>query len=210
MAEPGFEHDFEHIYRAGTDAAAPTLLLLHGTGGTEHDLLPIGEMISPASAVLSPRGKVLEGTMPRFFRRVSEGVFDLDDLRFRAHELAGFVRDAAAHYRFDATRVVAAGFSNGANIAASLLLLEPGVLAGAVLFRAMVPIVPDPLPDLSGVRILMSNGRLDSLIPAVQAQQLADMFEDCGADVTFGWQPGGHKLTNHDVALARQWIATSG
>lgn len=146
--------------------------------------------------------------MPRFFRRLSEGVFDLDDLRLRTRELAGFVRDAAAHYEFDATRVIAAGFSNGANIAAGLLLLEPGVLAGAMLFRAMVPIVPDPLPDLSGVRILMSNGRIDSLIPAVQAQQLADMFEDCGAGVTLEWQPGGHKLTNQDVALARAWVVS--
>ena len=133
-------------------------------------------------------------------------MFDLDDLRLRTRELAGLVRDAADHYRFDPTRVIAAGFSNGANIAASLLLLEPGVLSGAMLFRAMVPIVPDPLPNLAGARILMSNGRIDSLIPAVQAQQLAEMFEDCGADVTLEWQPGGHKLTNQDVAIARAWI----
>jgi len=212
---------FEHVYRPGSDPAAPTLLLLHGTGGTEHDLLPIGEMISPASGLLSPRGNVFEGTMPRFFRRLSEGVFDLDDVRFRSRELARFVRDAAAHYEFDATEVVAVGFSNGANIAASVLLLEQGggpfraapragLLSGAILFRAMVPIVPDPLPDLSGVRILMSNGRIDSIIPPAQAEQLAKMFEGCGADVTFAWQPGGHKLTNQDVELARQWMATSG
>ena len=200
---------FEHVYRAGTGPGAPTLLLLHGTGGTEHDLIPISERIAADAGVLSPRGKVLEGTMPRFFRRLSEGVFDLDDLRFRTHELADFVRAAAAHYAFDATNVTAVGFSNGANIAASLLLLEPGVLAGAILFRAMVPIVPDPLPLLSGTRILMSNGRVDTMIPAAQAVQLAGMFEQCGADVTIEWQPGGHKLTNQDVALARQWMARS-
>ena len=141
---------FEHVYRPGKGPGAPTLLLLHGTGGTEHDLVPISETIAAEAGVLSPRGKVLEGTMPRFFRRLSEGVFDLDDLRFRTRELADFVRAAAAHYTFDATNVTAVGFSNGANIAASLLLLEPGVLAGAILFRAMVPIVPDPLPSLSG------------------------------------------------------------
>lgn len=146
--------------------------------------------------------------MPRFFRRLSEGVFDLEDLRFRTRELADFARAAAMEYTFAPHRVVAVGFSNGANIAASLLLLEPGLLSTAVLFRAMVPIVPDPLPDLSGVRILMSNGRLDSLIPATQAEQLKDLFEDCGADVTFVWQPGGHKLTNQDIALARQWLPT--
>jgi predicted esterase len=203
---------FEHVYRPGSDPTAPTLLLLHGTGGTEHDLLPVGEMIAPRSGLLSPRGKVLEGTLPRFFRRLSEGVFDLDDVRFRSHELAGFVRGAAAHYKFDAANVVAVGFSNGANIAASVLLLENGgperaaLLTRAILFRAMVPIVPDPLPDLSGVRILMSNGRTDSMIPAAQAEQLAQMFEACGAEVTSDWQPGGHRLTNQDVALARAWM----
>ena len=200
---------FEHVYRPGADPGAPTLLLLHGTGGNEHDLLPIAEMIAPQAGVLSPRGRVLEGTMPRFFRRLAESVFDLDDLRLRTRELAGFVRDASEHYHFDRTRVVAVGFSNGANIAASLLLLEPGVLSRAILFRAMVPIVPDPLPDLSGARILMSNGRLDSLVAASQAEQLKDMFEDCGAGVTFVWQPGGHKLTTDDIELAREWIKTA-
>ena len=201
---------FEHVYRPGSDPDAPTLLLLHGTGGSEHDLLPIGEMIAPQAAVLSPRGRVLEGTMPRFFRRLSEGVFDVDDLRIQTHELAVFVDAAAAHYHFDRARVVAVGFSNGANIAASLLLLGRGpdraALHGAILFRAMVPIVPDPLPDLSDVEVLMSNGRLDSLVAASQAEQLKDMFEDCGADVTFVWQPGGHNLTNQDVTAAREWI----
>ena len=197
---------FEHVYRPSADPAALTLLLLHGTGGNEHDLLPIGEMIAPHANLLSPRGKVLEGTMPRFFRRLAEGVFDLDDLRHQTRDLAEFVRDASTRYGFMPARVVAVGFSNGANIAASLLLLEPGVLASAILFRAMLPIVPDPLPDLSSTQVLMSNGRLDSLVAASQAEQLKDLFEDCRADVTFVWQPGGHKLTNADVELAREWV----
>ena len=197
---------FEHVYRAGSDPAAPTLLLLHGTGGNEHDLIPLADAIAPSAAVLSPRGKVLEGHMPRFFRRLAEGVFDLEDLRVRTLELADFVEASAARYGFDATRVVAVGFSNGANIAASLLLLAPGELSGAILFRAMVPIVPDPLPSLAGKRILMTNGRTDPLIPAAQAEVLADLFRRCRADVTLEWQPGGHNLTKRDVELAAQFL----
>ena len=127
----------------------------------------------------------------------------------RTHELARFVEVSAARYGFDASRVVAVGFSNGANIAASLLLLTPGVLSGAILFRAMVPIVPDPLPSLTDTRILMSNGRADSMIPAAQADALASLFRRCGADVTLEWQPGGHNLTRRDVALAAQWMQLS-
>jgi predicted esterase len=197
---------FEHVYRAASDPAAPTLLLLHGTGGNEHDLIPLAEAIAPAAGVLSPRGKVLEGHMPRFFRRLAEGVFDLEDLRVRTLELADFVEASAARYGFDAMHVVAVGFSNGANIAASLLLLVPGVLSSAILFRAMVPIVPDPLPSLSGKRILMTNGRADPLIPAAQAEVLADLFRRCRADVTLEWQPGGHSLTKRDVELAAQFL----
>lgn len=197
---------FEHIFQAAADPAAPTLLLLHGTGGNEHDLIPVAERIAPAAAVLSPRGKVLEGHMPRFFRRLAEGVFDLEDLRVRTHELAAFVKTSAARYGFDAERVIAVGFSNGANIAASLLLLTPDVLSGAVLFRAMVPIVPDPLPSLKGTRILMSNGRADPLIPAQQAEVLADLFRRCGADVSLEWQAGGHNLTKRDLDLAAEFL----
>jgi predicted esterase len=197
---------FAHVFRAPADPAAPTLLLLHGTGGTEHDLIPLAGRIAPAAGILSLRGKVLEGNMPRFFRRLAEGVFDLDDLRFRTKELAGFVETSASRYGFDAARLVAVGFSNGANIAASLLLLEPGVLSGAILFRAIVPLVPDRLPALTGTRILMSNGRSDSLIPAPLAERLADLFRQSGADLTIEWQPGGHSLTKEDVALAARWI----
>ena len=196
---------FEHVFRPPANPQAPTLLLLHGTGGTEHDLIPLGESLSPGAGLLSPRGKVLERGMPRFFRRLAEGVFDLDDLQFRTHELAVFVAAAAAHYKFDAKKVVAVGFSNGANIAASTLLLEPGVLAGAILFRAMVPIVPDPLPSLDGTPVFMSNGRTDSLIQPGEAERLASLLRQAGADLTLEWQPGGHQLTRQDLAQAQQW-----
>jgi predicted esterase len=200
---------FEHVFTAPAAPDAPTLLLLHGTGGNEHDLVPLAESLAPGAAVLSPRGKVLERGMPRFFRRLAEGVFDLDDLRFRTHELAEFVGAASRHYGFDRARVVAVGFSNGANVAASTLLLEPGVLAGAVLFRAMVPIVPDPLPSLQGTPVFMSNGRTDSLIPAADAERLAELLRQAGAGVTVHWQPGGHQLTRQDVAQAQEWLRTS-
>jgi predicted esterase len=202
------ELGFQHVFRAASDPAAPTLLLLHGTGGNEHDLIPLADNIAPTAGVLSPRGNVLEGHMPRFFRRLAEGVFDLEDLRVRTRELADFVEASAARYGLDPTRVVAVGFSNGANIAASLLLLTPGVLSGAILFRAMVPIVPDRLPSLRGTRILMSNGRADPLIPAAQAEALADLFRRCKADVALEWQPGGHNLTKRDVELAAGFFAS--
>jgi predicted esterase len=196
---------FEHVFHAPASAHAPTLLLLHGTGGNEHDLIPLADTLAPGAGVLSPRGKVLERGMPRFFRRLSEGVFDLDDLRIRTRELAAFVAAAATHYGLDPKGIVAVGFSNGANIAASTLLLEPGVLAGAILFRAMVPIVPDPLPALGGTPVFMSNGRTDPLIPAAEAERLAGLLRQAGAIVDIEWQPGGHQLTRQDLAQAQKW-----
>jgi predicted esterase len=196
---------FDHVFRAPAAAHAPTLLLLHGTGGNEHDLVPLADTLAPGAGVLSPRGKVLERGMPRFFRRLSEGVFDLEDLRVRTRELTAFVAAAASHYGLDPAAIVALGFSNGANIAASTLLLEPGTLAGAILFRAMVPIVPDPLPALSGTSVFMSNGRTDSLIPAAEAERLTMLLRQAGAIVHVEWQPGGHQLTRQDLAQAQKW-----
>src|SRR5687767_12070839 len=146
---------FVHQFLPAKAEGAPTLLLLHGTGGDEHDLLDLGRALNPRAALLSPRGQVLENGMPRFFRRLAEGVFDLDDLRQRTHNLAAFVAHASEAYQFDPQRVIAVGYSNGANIAASALLLHPQVLAGAVLFHAMVPLVPKELPDLRGVPVFM-------------------------------------------------------
>ena len=206
MADLGFVHTFQ----APDTPDAPMLLLLHGTGGNERDLLPVARMLAPDAGVLSPRGKVLEHGMPRFFRRLAEGVFDLDDLRRRTIELAGFVAAAAAHYGFDPRRVVAVGFSNGANIAASLLLLEPGTLGGAILFRAMVPLVPDPLPNIPGTPVLLSNGRLDPLVSAAETERLAALLREAGADVTLAWQQAGHELTEGDIERARGWLSDLG
>jgi phospholipase/carboxylesterase len=201
--------DFVHVFQAPASADAPTLLLLHGTGGNEHDLVPLAEMLAPGAGVLSPRGKVLENGMPRFFRRLAEGVFDIEDLRSRTGELARFIAAASAKYAVDRARLVAVGFSNGANIAASLLLLEPGSIGGAVLFRAMVPLEPDPLPSLPDTAVLVSNGRSDPLVSAPETERLAALLRRAGADVTIRWQPGGHQLTQTDINDARQWLASS-
>jgi len=198
---------FEHVFRPARAAGAPVLLLLHGTGGNEHDLLPLGEVLLPDAAMLSPRGQVLERGMPRFFRRLTEGVFDLEDLERRTHELARFVERAAAHYGFEQRQLVAVGFSNGANIAASLLLLEPSTMGGGVLLRAMVPLVPDPLPTLPATPVLLSNGRSDPLVSLEETDRLAALLRRAGADVTLALQPAGHELSSQDIVQAREWLS---
>jgi predicted esterase len=199
---------FVHVYTPASDGDQRTLLVLHGTGGTEMDLLPVARSLAPTAGVLSPRGKVLERGMPRFFRRLAEGVFDLEDLRFRTSELADFIAAAADAYTFDPRQVIAAGFSNGANIAASLLLLRPEALSGAVLFRAMVPIVPAPLPSLPSTPVLLSNGRHDPLVSVDETERLADLLRRAGATLTLTWQPVGHELTPNDIARATQWLGS--
>jgi predicted esterase len=201
------ELGFIHIYEPPSDPAAPILLLLHGTGGNEQDLLSFAEILAPTAGVISPRGKVLERGMPRFFRRLAEGVFDVEDLKFRTGELADFLVSATEQYGFDARRLVAVGFSNGANIAASLLLLRPEVLRTAVLFRAMVPLVPDPMPSRATTRVLLSNGRYDALVSRDETERLAQLFRQTGAQVTLVWQAAGHELTDGDVTAAREWLA---
>lgn len=198
--------DFVHVFEPPSDPNAPILLMLHGTGGNEQDLLSLAGILAPAAGVLSPRGKVLERGMPRFFRRLSEGVFDVEDLRFRTGELADFLLAAATHYGFDVGRLVAVGFSNGANIAASMLLLRPDALTKGILFRAMVPLVPDPPPSLRRTRVLVSNGTMDPLVSREETERLAKLFRDAAADVTLVWQPAGHVLTQGDVTAARQWL----
>lgn len=197
---------FTHVYHPPSAPGSPTLVMLHGTGGNEHDLVPMAAELLPGAAVLSPRGKVLEGTNLRFFRRLAEGVFDLDDLRHRTAELADFIDEAADHYTFDRSRVVGVGFSNGANMAASLLLLKPGVLRAAVLLRAMVPIVPDSLPSLGQTKVLISNGRVDSLVPVAETDRLAELLRSGGADVTVKWQQAGHELVHTDLTQSRAWL----
>ncbi len=197
---------FTHHWQPG-DPQLPTLLLLHGTGGDEQDLLPLGEALLPGAALLSARGQVLEHGMPRFFRRLAEGVFDEADLVARTHELADWIAEAGQAYRFDTSRLVAVGFSNGANIAAAMLLLRPGVLAGAVLFRAMYPIEPPRQPDLRGRRVFLGGGMIDTMIPRTSAEQLERTLQEAGADVTSVWQMAGHGLTPADARAAQEWLA---
>ncbi len=198
--------DFVHVYEPAASADKPTLLLLHGTGGDEHDLIPVGRALIPGAGLLSPRGKILERGMPRFFRRIAEGLFDLEDLKVRTNELAEFVTRAADHYGFDSSRVIAVGFSNGANIAASLLLLRPGILPAAVLFSPMVPIEPDTRPALQGVKVFISGGRQDRMVDPANTQKLAELLRESGADVTLRWTNGGHSLTPDDVEAGAKWI----
>ena len=182
-------------------------MLLHGTGGNERDLIPLGHELDPEASLLSPRGKTLENGMPRFFRRLAEGVFDLDDLKKRTNELAEFVISAAKHYDIDATNIVAVGYSNGANIAASMLLLRPEILSAAILFRAMVPLVPDTKPELNLRRVFLSAGAHDPIVPSSNTKELADLLRSAGADVTVRFFQTGHQLTSADVDAARQWLA---
>ena len=193
-----------HLFEPGSDAV--TLLLLHGTGGDEHDLLPLGRMLYPDANLLSPRGKVLEAGMPRFFRRLSMGVFDVEDLKARATDLLAFVDDAAPFYGFDRNRVVVVGYSNGANIAAGMLLSVDRPFAGAALLHAMTPFEPDPLPDLSGVHVLLTGGRRDQMIPAASTEHLSQQLTSAGADVSLHWEPGGHELMPAEVDAAKEWI----
>jgi predicted esterase len=199
--------DFVHKYVAGDNATAPTLLALHGTGGDEGDLLPLAEAVAPGSAILSPRGRVLEQGLPRFFRRISEGVFDLEDLARRTIELGDFIAMAARQYGFDPTRVVAVGYSNGANIAASLLLTRPEALAGAILFRPMVPFEPQGARDLGGKAILISAGQRDPIVPPASALRLGEILKAAGASVTTSWYDSGHALTPGEITAASAWFA---
>ncbi|KPF72705.1 hydrolase [Bosea sp. AAP35] len=196
--------DFVHVYEPGSDANRPPLLLLHGTGGDERDLLGLGRAVAPGSALLSPRGKVLEGAMPRFFRRLAEGVFDEDDLRRRTHELADFV--SLARERHGLAAPIAVGFSNGANIAASLLLLRPEALAGAALLRAMSPFAQPPQTDLSGKRVLILSGAMDPIIPGDDAKRLARTLSGNGASVDHRVLPAGHGLSQPDIGLLKGWL----
>jgi phospholipase/carboxylesterase len=192
-----------HHFEPGATEARP-LLLLHGTGGNEHDLLPLGRIVAPGAALLSPRGAVSENGMPRFFRRLAEGVFDEADLRRRTADLAAFV--AAARARYGLAAPLALGFSNGANIAAALLMLHPEVLAGAVLIRPMVPLAEPPAANLAGKPVLMLSGAMDPIVPAENAGRLARQLTAAGAAVEHRILPVGHGLSQADVSLAVDWV----
>ncbi len=199
---------FIHRFIPGEEDGA-TLLLLHGTGGNEDDLIPLGQEIAPGAAILSPRGQVSEYGAPRFFRRLAEGVFDMEDLIFRTHELAEFVEAASKEYGFDPEKLVAAGYSNGANIAAGLLLLHPGLLRAAVLFRSMVPLEPEVTPDLSGMPVFMAAGTRDPMIPPDNTKRLAGILREAGAEVDLRWRDIGHPLTREEIREAKDWLSNS-
>jgi phospholipase/carboxylesterase len=203
----GFVHKF--IPSEGSkDQNSLTLLLLHGTGGGETDLIPIARMLEITNAsILSPRGKVMENGMPRYFRRLAEGIFDIEDLKFRTNELAEFVQNASKTYALNLNRIVAIGYSNGANIAASVLLLRPEILSNAILFRPMIPLVPNTLPNLSSKRILISAGLHDPIVASYQTTDLFDLLEKVGAKVSIQWQNSGHELTQRDIVAARKWLS---
>lgn len=198
--------DFVHRFLPGSSNR--TLLLLHGTGGDEAQLIPLGRELDPAAAILSPRGRVLENGNARFFRRFAEGVFDGEDLKAQTDDLAQFVREAAIHYQFALQNLVAVGYSNGANIAASILLRRPGVLSAALLLRAMVPLHPEELPDLSGVEVWLAGGKQDTLIPRSSTERLAELLSDAGAEVTAHFFEAGHALTNTELVLAKRWLGS--
>jgi phospholipase/carboxylesterase len=195
---------FIHRFEPAGEPGHTPLLLLHGTGGDENDLLPLGRTIAPKAALLSPRGKVLEGGAPRFFRRLAEGVFDEEDVRRRADELSAFIAEARAAYGLAAP--IAVGFSNGANIAAAVLYRDPKALAGAVLLRPMVPL-PERPADLAGKEILLLLGAMDPIVPAENAERLARSLSNAGATVEHRQLPAGHGLSQADINLASAWLA---
>jgi len=202
-------HGFIHRFippHSNANESKQTLLLLHGTGGTEDDLIPLGNELAPNASILSVRGRVLENGMPRFFRRLEEGVFDLEDLKMRTDELAEFITKSSSKYMFDEKRIIAVGYSNGANIAASLLLRRPESLAGAILFRAMVPYSPNVMPDLSNKSIILLEGLYDPIVSTAEAQRLLEIFTNAQSNVTLKWQDSGHNLTNEDIIAAKKWL----
>src|SRR5215469_7098570 len=206
LDDPDFAHVFVPAENPGPDAV--TLLLLHGTGGDERDLLPLGSDLWPGAALLGVRGKVLENGMPRFFRRLAEGVFDIEDLKARTDELAGFIDAAAGRYRFSKRHLIAIGYSNGANIAACLILVHPHYLRAAVLFRPMVPFMPEIIRDFREVSVFIAAGERDPIVSRDQPEKLAAILESGGAGVSIFWHRGGHELGQDDVDSAKTWLSS--
>jgi phospholipase/carboxylesterase len=200
----GFTHRF---VPADDETSAETLVVLHGTGGDENDLIGIGQAIAPGAAILSPRGNVLENGAPRFFKRLAEGVFDPKEVRSRAEELARFIRAAVSKYGLNPERVFALGYSNGANVASTVMFLDPALLQGAILFRPMLVFEPDERLDLGGTGVFISAGRMDPIVPAKSVERLVELFEASHADVTVKWQLAGHNLVPSEVREAADWLA---
>ena len=200
----GFIHRF---VPAEDSSSSETLVVLHGTGGDENDLIGIGQAIAPGAAIVSPRGNVLEAGAPRFFKRLAEGVFDPKEVRSRAEELARFIRAAVVTYRLDPTHIFALGYSNGANIASTVMLVEPGILQGAILFRPMLVYEPSEKSDLTSSAVFISAGRMDPIVPTPSVERLAELFESAHAEVTLKWQLTGHNLVPSEVREAAEWLA---
>jgi phospholipase/carboxylesterase len=199
--------EYNYIYIPSDNESDVTLLLLHGTGGDERDLLDIGKKLNPHAHLLSPRGNVLEGQHNRFFERLSEGVFNEEDIKKRSYDLSEFIEAAREKHHLKHTKVVAVGFSNGANIAASLLLLYPQILNGAILLRAMLPLTPLEKPDLNNKPILLLSGTNDRMMNESQVKELGELFQSCGAKLTHEWQDTGHNLLPQDIEIATQWLS---
>lgn len=197
----------KHIFRQGSNSDKPTFLMLHGTGGTEQDLIQLADIIDPEASVLSVRGNISENGMPRFFKRLAEGVFDMEDLKFRTTELNDFVTKAAGDYGFDRSNVIAIGYSNGANIAANLLYTDQDSLKGAILHHPMVPDKEAQLPDLQGKRVFIAAGSNDPICPPEESEMLEQMLTAAGASVELHWENRGHQLTMNEVEAAKKWYS---
>ena len=197
---------FVHRFRPGAPGSSDTLVVLHGTGGNEDDLLGLAQTVAPGAAVISPRGKVLEAGAPRFFRRLAEGVFDPAEVQARGEELAEFIRAAVTRYELDAKRVFALGYSNGANIASTVMLIEPDLIRAAVLLRPMFVFEPEKKADLTGKAALISAGRVDPIVPTASVEKLVRLLEERGAEVTLKWQLGGHNLVPSEIKEAADWL----
>ena len=199
----------KHIFQKGKDSSKPTLLLLHGTGGNELDLLPLAGRIDDEASYLSVRGNILENGMPRFFRRLAEGVFDEEDLVFRTKELNQFLDEAAEQYDFDRENILAIGYSNGANIAASLLFHYQNALKGAILHHPMVPRRGIELPDLSGKSVFIAAGTNDPICSPTESSELESLLKNANANVELHWENRGHQLTAEEVEAAAHWYRKS-
>ncbi|WP_422124137.1 alpha/beta hydrolase [Planococcus sp. X10-3] len=197
----------KHIFKMGTNPQKPVLLLLHGTGGTENDLMPLAAHIDPEASVLSVRGNVSENGMPRFFKRLSEGVFDMEDLKVRTEELHQFIADSAEQYGFDRSNVVAVGYSNGANIAANLLFSFKDALKAAILHHPMVPNREADIPSLTGTPVFIAAGTNDPICPAQESEDLEKLLAEAGASVELHWEDQGHQLTMPEVEAAKVWYS---
>jgi len=201
---------FTHLYKPSSEPLGKkTILLLHRTGGDEESLLPVADFLMPQSSVLSPRGRVLENGMPRFFKRHSEGVFDMEDLRIGTRELAGFIKNSLVEYGIETDDLIAVGYSNGANIASSVIFSYPGLLKTAALFHPMIPFIPKTSPDLSGTRVLITAGRNDPIVAVEETEKLASLYRDYSAAVDLFWHNSGHSLTRGELEAAKSFLSES-